>query len=220
MTKIPPGVEAYPLSWPAGRPRSKSRARARFSSVSKNRSSSSDSLSLVWNQRSELSVAQSLSRLRHELGLMKASYVVISTNVPLRLDGLPLSSARAPDDPGAAVYFQLDGSPHCMACDRWDRTADNLAAVAKHVEAIRGQLRWGVADVAQMFAGFRALPGPAAGRRSCWEVLGVDAGSPASRIKERYRELAMRHHPDRGGSQEQMAEISSAYTEALLGVSR
>ncbi len=44
-----------------------------------------------------------------ELRRFGAKDVVLSTSVPLRLDGLPLAAARQPDDPGVAVYFSLTG---------------------------------------------------------------------------------------------------------------
>ncbi len=44
-------------------------------------------------------------------------------------------------------------------------------------------------------------------------VLGVRAGARADEIKARYRELAMRHHPDRGGDPEQMRRVNEAYRQ-------
>ena len=57
---------------------------------------------------------------------------------------------------------------HVLACDRWDRPEHNLRAIAKHVEAIRGQERWGVGSVAQAFRGYQALPSRATGK-PWWE---------------------------------------------------
>ena len=63
---------------------------------------------------------------------------VISTNVPTRLDGLPRSGAREPFDPGVAVYWQeRSGARRVMAIDRYTTVADNLAAVAATLEAMR-----------------------------------------------------------------------------------
>lgn len=150
------GVEAYPLHWPPGRERTKYRKRADFHrKVSVPYASGNGS----YLQKSALTIADSQGRLRHELSVLGAKLVVISSNLRLKMDGLPMSNQREPDDPGIAVYFQMKGHPHCLSCDKWDRAADNLAAIAKHVEAMRGQLRWGVADIATMFAGFKALPG-------------------------------------------------------------
>jgi hypothetical protein len=53
---------------------------------------------------------------------------------------------------------------------------------------------------------------------SCWEVLGVSKGSTKEEIKQAYRDLAKRHHPDLGGSAEQMARVNAARDEALRSI--
>jgi hypothetical protein len=53
---------------------------------------------------------------------------------------------------------------------------------------------------------------PSGGR--WWEVLGLPEGATAEQVKARYRELALRHHPDRGGDPEQFHCVRSAYEEA------
>ncbi len=50
---------------------------------------------------------------------------------------------------------------------------------------------------------------------SCFDVLGIDAITPADEIKRRFRELAKRYHPDRGGRQEDFVAINHAYVQAL-----
>lgn len=52
-------------------------------------------------------MTDSLDRILDSLEKMGMSRrdIIISTNVPTRLDGLPRSGARVPDDPGAAVYW-------------------------------------------------------------------------------------------------------------------
>lgn len=71
-------------------------------------------------------------------GNRKAANLVISTNIPLRKDGLPLANQRKLDDPGVAVYFTHKGKQMCFACDRWKTVEDNMQAVAKTIDAIRG----------------------------------------------------------------------------------
>mgnify|MGYP000712282402 CR=1 FL=1 len=140
----------YPLTWPAGWKRTPTaqRARARFRSG-----------------RTELSIYEATQRLQGELERLERGIggVVLSTNVETRLDGMPRSDRRAPADPGAAVYFRLKGQPRCLACDKWDRVADNIAAIAAHIEAIRAVDRYGVGTLDQAFAGYAALPAPAMG---------------------------------------------------------
>jgi hypothetical protein len=101
---------------------------------------------------------------------------VISTNLKLRLDGLPRSDQATPADPGVAVYFELDGKTIVLACDKWNRVADNIYAIAKHVDALRGQDRWGVGTVEQAFRGYTALPS-GDGTDPWWHVLGVKSHS-------------------------------------------
>jgi DnaJ-domain-containing protein 1 len=45
-------------------------------------------------------------------------------------------------------------------------------------------------------------------------ALGVDRGANADTIRAAYRELAIVHHPDRGGNPQQMAELNRAWQEA------
>lgn len=72
---------------------------------------------------------------------------IISSNIPLRQDGLPYASAKEPDEPGVAVYFSYRDAPRCFACDQWDRVRDNLQATRKTIEALRGIARWGSGDM-------------------------------------------------------------------------
>jgi hypothetical protein len=202
-------VSAFPLQWPVGRPRkpAASRKRATF-----NRKVSNGS----WHEARELSVADALRRLQDELDRIGARYPVISTNLELRLDGFPRSGQRDPDDPGVALYFDLKGKPHCMPCDTYDRVADNIAAIAKHIEATRAIDRFGVATVSEMFAGFQALPAP--GTMRPWrEVLGWPGANlpDEGTINILWRDLAKKAHPDAGGSHDLMAELNAAKAAAL-----
>jgi len=188
-------AEAYPLQWPVGEPRTPiaMRRRARFS-----------------DRGTAVSIAAGLDRLLYELNLLGARHTTVSTNVPVRLDGLPYSRATTPDDPGVAVYFTLDDRPTVFACDKWDRIGDNIAAIAAYIKALRGQERWGVGSRAQAFAGFRLLSG-ATPVKSWWEVLGF-AQPPADyeTVDARFHQYAQSQHPDRGGSTDQMAALTSA----------
>lgn len=44
-----------------------------------------------------------------------------------------------------------------------------------------------------------------------YNILGIDRNASEADIKQAYRKLAMRHHPDRGGDQEKFKEIQEAY---------
>jgi len=195
MIDLPP---AYPLQWPAMTPRKTVRERARFSS-----------------NGSRLTVAGALTRLKDELSRLGRRYPVVSSNVELRHDGVPRSGQPEPRDPGVAVYFQLAGQPHCMPCDTYDRVADNIAAIAAHIEKTRAITRHGVASVEQMFAGFLALPSPEH-ERPWRETLGLHHEPHVSltMVEEHYRRLARERHPDQGGSDAMMAELNHAHMAA------
>lgn len=188
----------YPLQWPAARPRRKSSARRKGQF-------SSNGL--------HVSVAQAIKRLQDELDRVGARYPVISTNVEVRLDGLPRSGQRKPEDPGVAVYFQLQGEPHCLPCDTYDDVAQNIAAIAEHIKATRAIERHGVASVREMFSGFAQIPAQA-GQRAWWAVLGLTQSATLMEIEAAYRKLARELHPDHGGSDTLMAELNQARDEA------
>ena len=45
-----------------------------------------------------------------------------------------------------------------------------------------------------------------------YEMLGVDQYATAEEIKKSYRELAKKHHPDKGGNEEEFKKINEAYS--------
>lgn len=185
------GAEAYPLYWPEGWPRTKRRVPGNFDS----------------------SFAKSRDLVVAEIHRMGGRYVVLSSNIPLRRDGLPYAGQTEPSDPGVAVYFEKDGKQMVFACDRYDRTWKNLRAIGKTIEAIRGIERWGASDMMERaLSAFVALPAP----RDWRKVLGLQNGSPTkAEIEARYRQLAIERHPDKGGSADAMAELNNARDTAL-----
>lgn len=189
-------TDAYPLYWPEGWPRTRNRESSRFQPHG---------------------LAAESQRIINELHLLGARNSVISTNVALRRDGLPYSSQKAPDDPGVAVYFTLNGRQQCIPCDRWAAVEENARAIWKSIEALRGLDRWGAKSfVDAAFRGFEALPAPGQ-KRQWWEVMGFPPGVTvtADEIKAKFRELARKHHPDKGGSTEMYQEIVAARDEGL-----
>jgi hypothetical protein len=147
--------------------------------------------------------------LVHELRLLGARDIVISSNLPLRRDGLPYANKAEPEDTAVAVYFTLDGAERCIPCDRWDRVRDNLRAIALTIAALRGLERWGTHQiVAAAFQGFAALP--AGGADGWWTVLGVPPSANRADIEAAYRRLAKVHHPDAGGDAERFRIITEA----------
>jgi hypothetical protein len=170
-----------------------------------------------WKHTEDLTIAEAVQRVLDELRRMGLGRddVVISTNLVLRMDGLPRSDQRAPNDTGVAVYWEdRKGGRKVMAIDAYYKVSDNLAAVAATLEAMRAIERHGGAVVLERaFTGFTALPAPGA-KRAYWEVMGLSHDATYDQVRARYRELASQHHPDKGGSPEKMAELNQAMAEA------
>jgi hypothetical protein len=216
----------YPLSWPVGWKRTApaNRKRARFTKGDRKYHTRSDGSSYGYTVHRDLTVAEGVRRVRIELermGVLEGD-AIISTNLPVRLDGLPRSDAKRPDDPGAAVYWQREGeAPRCMAIDVYDDVADNLAAIAATLDALRAIERHGGAIVMERaFTGFEALPAP--GARKDWRAvleLGPGLAVTLDAAQAAYRRLASKHHPDRGGNADKMAEINRAWEEAQAALS-
>lgn len=212
-------INAYPLQWPEGWKRTGGahRKQARFSKAGTRGQYN------IRTQR-DLTMYDALGRLLGELEKMGIDRddVVISTNVPVRLDGLPRSGAAEPADPGAAVYWVEGKHRRVMAIDIYDRVADNIAALAATLDAMRSIERHGGAAILERaFTGFTALPAPT-GVRDWQIVLELQALLLPGRedIERAYRRLASKHHPDKGGTAEAMAEINRARDEALQFVGK
>jgi hypothetical protein len=199
---------AYPLAWPASKPRTPYHRRTRAKFRSGKGAWTSDSFG---NSRYEsakaLTVAGARERVLKELDRIDARYAVLSTNLETRLDGLPRSGQRMPDDPGVALYFQLKAKPIVLACDRYDRVEDNIAAIAAHIDAMRTAERHGVGSFEEMFAGFTALP-PAMAPDDWRAVLGEPKS--LAEAESTYREKMKTAHPDVGGTNAAAAALNAA----------
>jgi hypothetical protein len=188
--------EAYPLTWPDGWKRVARRTRSRF----------------------EVSgFGKARDFLLAEVKRMGGSGVILSTNIPLRLDGLPYANSREPNDPGVAVYFRYGKRDMCFACDAFVTVRENAYAIAKTVEALRGIERWGASDMMERaFRGFAAI---AATSQEDWTtVLECSADATVDTINAQYRERARSAHPDvAGGSHGMMSRLNAARESALVG---
>lgn len=194
MNEKPP-AEAFPLYWPEGWQRSLHRRESNFHITGFGR------------------VRDGVIR---ELRLMRGRHVVISSNLPLRRDGLPYANQPDPQDPGISVYW-FDGKTRqqrCMACDRWKKIIDNLRAIELSLGALRGLDRWGSTEIVnRAFSGFTALPPAGDDWRS---VLGIPYGErpPLEVVKQKHRDLARSAHPDHGGNQHEMVRLNQALQAA------
>lgn len=207
--------EAYPLSWPERWPKPTTRLRARFTGNTRKESKWGDGSTRYYNQKREHTIEEARLYLFAELDRLGASSIILSSNLRLRADGNPVSGQRMPEDPSIALYFTLKGKPHVLACGKWDRAADNIWAIAKHVEALRGQERWGVGSVEQAFRGYAALPETSSGS-SWWAVLGVTINATPEQVRDAFRAKAKLYHPDSGTepNHDKMVEVNRAYEQA------
>ena len=191
---------AYPLQWPLGWKRTRWRKKSRFKVAS---------------------FGQSRDGLLKQLKLMGGMRIVLSTNVPLRRDGLPYSKTPCIEDPGVAVYwydFKKDAS-RCMACDVWNKVSDNARAIEKSIEALRGLERWGTSDIVERaFDGFNALPPHSDVESvSCWrDVLGVGAAGSYEEARVGFVKKCQEFHPDKGGDELMMIRLNAAWDEAKV----
>lgn len=140
--------------------------------------------------------------------------VIISTDLATRRDGLPRSGQRKPDDPGVAVYFELDGEHRCIPCDSYTRIEDNLAAVAATIEALRTIERHGSQMFRAAFTGFTGLPSPDQVQGRTWRDVISYYGSDMKEAKRAYRMASSKAHPDNGGSTDAFYEVQVAWDQA------
>lgn len=193
-------IEAFPLAWPAGYIKTKSRRSSSFR---------------------DATFARTRDGVIRELRLLGAKLPVISSNIPLRGDGLPYSGYRETlPDPGISVYFQFKGKQMVLACDRYFKVTDNLRAIELTIEAMRGMERWGVSDMLERaFSGFAALPPPVnqggtQQEKSWWEILNVSRESDLDYIESVYRWKMKKAHPDAGGKPEEAVLLNNAIASA------
>lgn len=206
-------IDAYPLSWPHGWRRTPAADRKR--ALFHKRTQRGDSYPI----KTELSISQATQRVLHEMNglMMCGDDIIISSNVELRRDGLPRSGRRAPEDPGAAVYWPGEGEEmRVIAVDHYDRVADNLAAIAATLEYMRGIERHGGAQILKrVFTGFAALPAPGAAEH--WSrVLNTGKVEMATlaEVERNFRTLVKLNHPDHGGDGTQIDRLRRARDEA------
>lgn len=177
--------QAYPLQWPLGWPRTEAKMREKA------------------KMRATLSSA--LNGLKEEVRLFGGTNLVLSSNCTLGKEN--------PIDPGVVAYFMRGSDPVAIPCDRWLRVENNVQAIAKTIEALRGVERWGAKHMVKAsLSGFLALP---SSEKHWTIILNVGSSAGADEIKAAYRSMADIWHPDKpGGSDAKMAEINGAYSRA------
>jgi hypothetical protein len=198
-------ITAYPLRWPAGWPRTVKRKPG---------------------SPYKVTFFQAYEEARAEMRRFHGIGVVISTDVPLRRDGLPYADGDPPD-PGVAVYFTRAGKEYVIACDLYERVRFNMRAVGLVLEAMRAIERSGATHLLdRAFSGFAQLGSgsPSTPAARPWrEVLNLDGLAGPSfavraAIEASFRSLSRTRHPDAGGSHEAMLELNAAHEQALTEI--
>lgn len=195
---------SFPLKWPVGRARTGSyrRVAAPF----------------------KTSMARATDGVLTGLRRLGASHIVISTNIETYMRGgqeIPYASqAKQQDDPGVAVYYSWKGEQYCLSCDKYKSVTDNMQAINKTVEAIRGIERWGTGEMMKAaFQGFKELP-EQSDKKEWWKVMCYEqkpgnASWDWAGVEAQYKSLAKKLHPDMpGGTTSAFQELQSAFTEA------
>lgn len=199
-------IQAYPLTWPAGWKRTRNPERSKFGKRKQHATYS-------YSVKDRITIGEAVRDLLDELRKMGVSEnkVIISTNLKLRLDGLPYSQQKEPSDAGVSVWWKKGEVNRVIALDKYDRIADNIYAVAKTIEALRGIDRWGSGEILERtFTGFDALPPPAT-TEGWWQVFGVGAFEKSDYVEEVYKKARWKAHPDQGGSSEQFQKVQDAW---------
>lgn len=192
--------EAYPLCWPVGYKRTPGYRR----------------INSIFKQ----SMDRAQNFLRDEVKRLGATSLIVSTNLRLRQDGGIYSAdlSKLIEDPGVAVYFKYKGKDVSMCCDQYNRVWENIYALGKGIEALRGMERWGVSEfLDRAFTGFAALPSSViVPYIDTWKVLGLP-GRPATidEVEKAYKKQCFTSHPDHGGTAEQFNQLQQAYRQGL-----
>lgn len=203
-------ITRNPLCWPDSVPRTAphKRGNPRFDERS---------LSVAANF-----VKAEINRLNNRYWDATDNGVIISSNLKLKQDGTPYGNQGEPIDTGIAVYFTLrinrNGKiierPIVLSCDKWRKTADNLYAIGKDIEAQRARDRWGCTNYEQSFRGYVAIP-ERCGGSSWWVTLGIEAHANREQVESAYKSKMKAAHPDAGGTHNASVRIQEAFDQAM-----
>ena len=94
----------------------------------------------------------------------------------------------------------------------WAEEGERLRARAAQAEAERRQRAEEAQRQRQQQTAPALIP---TNHNQAFALLGLPESSPVKRIQEQYRQLALKHHPDHGGSHQVMVAVNAAYRLAL-----
>jgi len=188
-------IDAFPLAWPLGYPRHEgNKITSRFICT----------------------LDKAINGVFREVKLLKGKSVIISTNIPLRKEGNFYASLKpVSEDLGVAVYFTYKNEQKVICCDAYKTIAENIRAIEKSINAIRGLENWKCSDILnQAFSGFKALPKKT--EQNCWHVLKIAKTTDLTAVRKAYTTLAKMHHPDAAeGSHVMFIKLREAYEQAI-----
>lgn len=189
-------TDSYPLKWPINRERTIVRKSATFRTT----------------------IGKARDSLMKELQRLGANDIILSSNIATYERGgkqiMYADQNATVKDPGIACYYTWKGDQYVLTCDKWDKVVDNLQAIMKTIEAIRGIERWGSGEMLKAaFQGFKELQ--SANGRKWYEVLNCNADASEAEIKANFKNLAWMSHPDRGGTVEWFQQINTAYEQGI-----
>ena len=176
--------------------------------------------------------SQTLDLLEAELRHLRAKEVTVQAGYrQVRNDGWPYSAAK-PEHPAVALQYSTANSRFVFRAFRYTRFEDNLRAIAKTLESLRGIDRWGVVE-GQQYSGFKQIEAPTAEGKmtreaaAAWLAFFSNVsseellGSPG-KLDQAFREARIKLHPDRqeSGSHEALVKTQLAYDLLKGKVSR
>lgn len=133
-------------------------------------------------------------------------------NVPLaRVNSKSLTSGERT----VTVRFMKGDREVVLVSDTQDSATGNLKLIQLCVDDMRMIERRGLAETMQ--SAYMQLAAPVT-ERDPYEVLGLRPGASPDEVEAMYRVRAKSAHPDRGGSNEAMAELNSARDQLLTAV--
>jgi hypothetical protein len=116
--------------------------------------------------------------------------------------------------PGRAVrYF------HCARCGRWVASNYGEELVRAHTARVASRARAAAGDGDELDRVKERLRTwlQALDERDPYHVLGVSPSASEDRVRARFHELALQHHPDHGGDAEQMRKVNEAFDRIRSG---
>lgn len=161
------------------------------------------------------SVSKSCKLIKSQIGLMKGTDCIITSNIPTKTTGFASVKLYGnSQDTGVSIFFKLNGVQKVIQVDKYDDSNSNLYALAKSVEAMRNLERWGGVQVmGGMFTGFAALPAPDQVTASTMTFY-FEGFTTKAAARPQYLDLCKKLHPDNGGEIKDFQEMKRQY-EAL-----